>query len=753
MSEFLFYEEEATKEEKSNYINLKVQIRESLKDKFNRTVLSEVLLDLQKDVSGDTRQRLFKLYRDLGLHLDAFERLKSWRWEMVSSGILELTQMQVAESYTFITKFVNDKRSVIRKQAEIATVTLKNEGINYFLDTTKYTISEWQQLKLLDVLRNLEDFQPPKFKVWLTSKNKDVVLFALRLIKYYNQNDANTSIIHLIGHKNNQIKAETIHCIKEFCVFEALDTLKKVFRKCNTDIKLLILDTIASLGDEKEIPFLQQVEKKEANFLVKSKALNAINTIAPESVMPTDNIEELSTAPMDTTNLPEKGEEPQGNLQNEIQDTPSKEVMDDIIDEFDIWPSETEDVGETLDIAFLPIVSETDHIPIKEENQIDSEEPIEKTSVTEKEDSLKGTLMEDESLEPALMNFLHAIVETAEEMDSSKNETVKDSDGTDNLNDQISEASEIKEENNDLDKVEEELLAFELPLEHGNEPEADDIATDEVKELTKSVFDQDYFNQDEYNKILLLDTIEQFGDQREIPLLISIVENESNERIKESAFVILNKVSDKKYWFTEDRKGVIENAQCRDESIFRRLFWQGDEESRLLLLDEILELGGQKEICFLETLMDCPDNNIRKKAKSILSTLQERLKEEEEQNETLKETENAEGNFLETILEEPVSTQTGKSGLGSEVSEDQEGTFKTYTGVMPLEFCFLLDELKIKPPKPTSIFDVEFEFTDTLQQGALKKNKENQERISDKEASFFKQLLSPPNTPRDHLNG
>lgn len=291
VNEFLFHEEDSDTKEKTNYLNLRIEIRELLRIDLNRVVLSEILLDLSRDVSGDTKKKLFKLYQDLDLDKDAFYKLKSWRWEVVSKGILELTQMQVTESYSFIIKFINDKRSTIRKQAEIATVTLKHEGINYFLDTTKYRISAWQQLKLLNVIRNLEDYCPPRFKAWLTSKNKDVVLFAMRLIKFYNQNDASASLIELLKHRNNQIKQEAIQCIKEFHIVEALDTLKLVFQKGNLDVKISILDAIAVLGSTEEIEFLKYVEAKYADFAIKSKAISVINRIVPESIMPTENID------------------------------------------------------------------------------------------------------------------------------------------------------------------------------------------------------------------------------------------------------------------------------------------------------------------------------------------------------------------------------------------------------------------------------------------------------------------------------
>lgn len=294
VSEFVFFEDDATKDEKTRYLNFKLEVRQLLKDDFNRKVFAEILMDLRKDLAGTTQQRIFKLYKELELHKDAYDNLNSWRWQTISKGILELTQMHVEESYDLITKFINDKRATIRKQAEIASVSLKQEGISYFLDTTRCKISEWQQLKLLDVIRNFEDFQPPRFKAWLTSSNRYVVLFALRLIKHYRQNDVNASLIELVKHKNNHIKVEALKCIKEFNLAEAKPTLKIIFWECSADVKVSILDVIATIGNQEDIEFLKLIDKKVRSFSVKSKARSTINAIAPESILPTEDILDIS---------------------------------------------------------------------------------------------------------------------------------------------------------------------------------------------------------------------------------------------------------------------------------------------------------------------------------------------------------------------------------------------------------------------------------------------------------------------------
>ncbi len=293
ISNFLFHSPEDSKAEQKEYVELKIEIREYLGDQRFRKIISQILFDLQKDVAGGTRERLFKLYKELELHHDAFQKLESWRWETIAQGILELSEMEVGESYQLIRKFINDRRSVIRKQAELATVSLRSDGIDYLLDTTRHSISEWQQLKLIETLGKRTNYRPPQFKAWLLSQNKDVVLFALRLIKHYNQKGAEPSINELVKHKNDEVRIAAIQCIMDFHFQSAVPVLKKVFWNTSNTVKISILNAISALGSNKDIPFLKEVAKKESSFIVVGKAQSTINAIAPETILPSKDIIDL----------------------------------------------------------------------------------------------------------------------------------------------------------------------------------------------------------------------------------------------------------------------------------------------------------------------------------------------------------------------------------------------------------------------------------------------------------------------------
>ncbi len=596
ISNFLFYETDATKEENYEYIKLKIEIRDLLKSPFSRLVLTEILLDLQKDLSGDSRNRLYKLYQDLELHLDALKKLKSWRWELVSKGILELAQMRVLVAYGFIKKFINDKRGVVRKQAQIATVTLKHEGISFFLDTTRYGISEWQQLKLLDVLRNFEDFTPLRFKAWLTSKNRDVVLFALRLIKHYNQNDANKSMIELVKHKNDQIKSEAIQCIKDFGVFEAIDTLKSVFRNCSADIKIQILDTISSLGKEEDIEFLQTVVGKESNFLVKSKAISTINAVAPGTYIPTEgidkniatkniekNVEDNSTQLSEVMNNKELQPEdslPASNRKEDsldIKDHLDPEFEDEII--FDLcFMEELEDIltdfNESdqevnyLPLDFLPMVSEEEEIKSPVDPQTAENTDVETKEILEEEsfkveldailDNIKAhnedSVNEDE--EDTELEFLPLVVES--NLEEAPEELIVPL-GEDILSMDVKEEEIIKEE-----------IMSNLPYRL---PEVERLAKQEL----------------ESSKTIAQKLIDWMAFTKESEVYDNTGHSDGLNDLQWNSNIEADH---------SDNENVNPIQEFSGFSIFQELFRTCDTESKLILLDEILAVGDEKEVLF-----------------------------------------------------------------------------------------------------------------------------------------------------------
>ena len=123
-----------------------------------------------------------------------------------------------------------------------------------------------------------------------------------------------------------------------------------------------------------------------------------------------------------------------------------------------------------------------------------------------------------------------------------------------------------------------------------------------------------FYNKKEHKRVKLLFTIAELGDVREVPLLQRMLDKEENESIailiKE---IILGFLSER----PRDRKGEAESHEIGPfygNYVYNYLFQAIDAESQLLLMDEILKIGGTEELAFLRTLTSHPDGAIREKA-------------------------------------------------------------------------------------------------------------------------------------------
>ncbi|MBT8223433.1 MAG: hypothetical protein KJN96_09720, partial [Eudoraea sp.] len=99
----------------------------------------------------------------------------------------------------------------------------------------------------------------------------------------------------------------------------------------------------------------------------------------------------------------------------------------------------------------------------------------------------------------------------------------------------------------------------------------------------------------------------------------------------------------------ENRQQDLSNTESQEElspygfSIFEELFRTADTESKLILLDELLTIGDEKEWFFLTTLVDDPSIHVRKKAAKVQAELESRL------SFTLPETERPNGNSEQSV--------------------------------------------------------------------------------------------------------
>ncbi len=127
-------------------------------------------------------------------------------------------------------------------------------------------------------------------------------------------------------------------------------------------------------------------------------------------------------------------------------------------------------------------------------------------------------------------------------------------------------------------------------------------------------------------------------------------------------------------------------------SVFADLFNTIDSEAKLILLDEVIHVGDEKEIQFLDGLLKDPDKKIRHKAQLVLKRLIAKLSHDH-----------------------PLATYS--KGVSAIVAEQVKGDENLSENILDGLLC----EMDLATDKNPEIFDIEFDVCEILDKNCDKK--------------------------------
>lgn len=268
-------EEEEISSDQQLIIN---KLKKCIADPFKRKIIVSTLLKLRNEISGEMAQSIEKLYFQTGLIDYTLPKLKSKKWYSLAKGIRELRQFQIKEAHDVVENYINHPKREVRKEMQLYMVNLFYfEGLD-FLNVLQTSLSEWDQIQLLEVLQRFDNQKIPDIKPWLKSSNDSVVVFALKLAKIYNQFDAKDELINMLGHKNKDIRIEVIDVLSHLIVLEAKEVLKNNFDERSQEEQIAIFKMMENLYENSDEPFLLEYIHHE-NFEIKLSALKILKRL------------------------------------------------------------------------------------------------------------------------------------------------------------------------------------------------------------------------------------------------------------------------------------------------------------------------------------------------------------------------------------------------------------------------------------------------------------------------------------------
>jgi HEAT repeat protein len=245
-----------------------------LNNSFFRKIFTDEILSAKKNISGTGAENLKVLYRQLKMNEYALVNMQKKRWHIQAGAIQELTLMEMDEFQEEIYPFTNHAVELIRMEAQSALVQFKGFAGLDFLDDVIYSISEWQQIKLLQKLASAPQVNL-NIEHWLQSENNSVVLFALKLARSYHRFELHDFVISCLDHESTLVRQQAILCFCEIYNDHTSIHLISRFWRENLATQLMIIKALQNIGSENDHQFLLTLLKNE-NYDMRLMAARAL---------------------------------------------------------------------------------------------------------------------------------------------------------------------------------------------------------------------------------------------------------------------------------------------------------------------------------------------------------------------------------------------------------------------------------------------------------------------------------------------
>lgn len=148
------------------------------------------------------------------MHL-SYQKIRNRNWYLKCEGIQELSEMEIQKAASIIFKLTLSENETLKMVALTEFLHLKGlEGL-YLLKNYDQPLNDWIQLNLLESIKEKQINEVPDFGYLLQSKNSSLVIFGLRLISLFQQNQHLETISALKESSLRKVRLEAQQTFKD----------------------------------------------------------------------------------------------------------------------------------------------------------------------------------------------------------------------------------------------------------------------------------------------------------------------------------------------------------------------------------------------------------------------------------------------------------------------------------------------------------------------------------------------------------
>ncbi len=258
------------------------EIKALLINPLNKQFAIDLLINTKKNLLGQAAQNIVNLYERLDLKAESIRKFNSLIWHQRAGGIYELYMMNQRDMQSPIAQHTNSPNETVRVEAQVATLGFSGFNGLAFLNDLTYSMTEWQQIKLLEQLHLTSVGELRDLPQWIQSSNQDVVLFALKLADSYQQLGVHKEVASCMAKESEKIRYQAIQTLGRIAGEGTRELFRMRYDAETRNNKMAMLKQIAVIGDVEDLPFLERVATQEKYEDLKIQAVRAIATCCPE---------------------------------------------------------------------------------------------------------------------------------------------------------------------------------------------------------------------------------------------------------------------------------------------------------------------------------------------------------------------------------------------------------------------------------------------------------------------------------------
>jgi len=249
-------------EQKSPLLELLRQYFERLgrrKRRVERQALRDVMVATARNLAGESRRDIGRLFAELGFVDEELRDLRSSRWWIRAKACKAVSVMRPAEAIDPLVTLLDDKEAEVRMEAAMALVEIaKVNALGPLLSHLKI-ISTWMSLHLSQVILGMGSDAVADLIKGTRSDSPSVRKFCVQMLGAIGDISASEPLMVLARFADDDLKCGALTALGLIGNDSSLSLILECCRSDNEDVRKSAAVALGSLGAPEAVPILAEL--------------------------------------------------------------------------------------------------------------------------------------------------------------------------------------------------------------------------------------------------------------------------------------------------------------------------------------------------------------------------------------------------------------------------------------------------------------------------------------------------------------